>query len=445
MSASLLLYSPKKSNRYSYITKLIYKEILAFDHLNYCFKLDEFKKAEGTVKINYSTFEIKGALQISNVSNLLWEDTLQPQEFEIKWKDKLPYAFAAENQESKIPFDLYAFCFYLVSRYEEYLSFEADQHQRFSAKNSTAHQEGFLHLPVVNLWVEKLRLVLQEQFPKHKIPTRKHFSYQPSYDIDYAWMYRHKGLKRQVGGLLRDLLKGSLGKVIDRFSVLSGQREDPYFTFEYLDQLHAQYAHLQPIYFWLLGDYGLYDKNTNPELKVMQELIQAHQQHYQMGIHPSYASNEKEGKLEKEVTRLEQIIGQKVLKSRQHFLKLNFPSTYQNLLKVGIKADYSMGYAGQIGFRASIAHSYYWYDLENEEETSLRIHPFMFMDVTLKNYLQINKDAVLDEVKPIIEVTKKVGGELVTIWHNNSFCELEGWEGWRAVYEEVLKEIISNG
>jgi hypothetical protein len=223
--------------------------------------------------------------------------------------------------------------------------------------------------------------------------------------------------------------------------VLYFQKADPYFTFEYLDQLHTQYAHLQPIYFWLLGDHGPYDKNTNPELKVMQNLIQVHQQRYQGGIHPSYASNGKKGQLQKELDRLKNITNQEVLKSRQHFLKLNFPSTYRALLNAGLKADYSMGYAGQLGFRASIAHSFYWYDLENEQQTDLRIHPFMFMDVTLKDYLKINKDEVLDEIKGIVEVTKAVGGELMTIWHNNSFCESEGWEGWRVIYEEILELI----
>ena len=42
--------------------------------------------------------------------------------------------------------------------------------------------------------------------------------------------------------------------------------------------------------------------------------------------------------------------------------------------------DYSMGYGSINGFRASVASSFYWYDLEKERQTNLRIHPFCFMD-----------------------------------------------------------------
>ena len=39
-----------------------------------------------------------------------------------------------------------------------------------------------------------------------------------------------------------------------------------------------------------------------------------------------------------------------------------------------------MGYGSINGFRASVASSFYWYDLEKEEATTLRIFPFCFMD-----------------------------------------------------------------
>lgn len=443
MSPQIIIYSPKKTERLCYISKIIYQDLLGAAELFYVENIEEFQNSNGQVlTINYSNSPLEGGINIPNSSSLLWEDEIQRQVIEVNWEGELPYAF--ENKENKqdfhLAFDLHAWLFYLISRYEEYLPFKADHHARFAATESLALQAGFLKLPVVNLWVEYLRKLIQEQFPHISIPEKSRFSYQPSYDIDYAWMYKHKGWKRQLGGLGRDMLKGKLKEIENRIAVWIGQKEDPYFSFDYLNELHEKYPELDPIYFWLLGDYGTYDKNINPDLKVMQDLIQEHQQ-YSMGIHPSYTSNDRVGQLKKEIGRLESIVKKGILISRQHFLRLNFPSTYRQLIQAGIQADYSMGYADQIGFRASIATPFYYYDLEKEEITSLKIHPFMFMDVTLKNYMKLNKEEVFSEVQTIIDSTKSVGGQLMTIWHNNSFCESEGWEGWRKVYEDLLKYI----
>ncbi|NJO69236.1 MAG: hypothetical protein HC830_08110 [Bacteroidetes bacterium] len=64
-----------------------------------------------------------------------------------------------------------------------------------------------------------------------------------------------------------------------------------------------------------------------------------------------------------------------VTKSRQHFLRLKFPGTYHRLMQEGITDDYSMGFHDKPGFRAGIAMPYPFYDLVNEKETTLTVHP----------------------------------------------------------------------
>ena len=126
------------------------------------------------------------------------------------------------------------------------------------------------------------------------------------------------------------------------------------------------------------------------------------------------------------------------IRSRQHFLKLETPKTYQNLIKAGIKEDYTMGYATEIGFRASIASPYFWYDLENEKATNLLITPFQVMDVTLKNYLKLSPEKALEEIQTLIQNTKAVNGTFSTLWHNSSFDDKE-WKGWREMYLEMIR------
>ena len=108
--------------------------------------------------------------------------------------------------------------------------------------------------------------------------------------------------------------------------------------------------------------------------------------HAEIGIHPSYASNESFNILEIEKNRLENIIKKEVKLSRQHFLKLDIPKTYRNLLELSITDDYTMGYASHLGFRASICTPFYFYDLELESSTIMKVHPFSVMDATRRGF-----------------------------------------------------------
>jgi hypothetical protein len=54
-------------------------------------------------------------------------------------------------------FDLFAAAFYLVTRYEEYLPFIADRHNRFEASQSVLFKHGLLERPLINEWAEDLK------------------------------------------------------------------------------------------------------------------------------------------------------------------------------------------------------------------------------------------------------------------------------------------------
>jgi hypothetical protein len=118
---------------------------------------------------------------------------------------------------------------------------------------------------------------------------------------------------------------------------------------------------------------------------------------------------------------------------------LNFPATYRNLINLDIADDYSMGYASQIGFRAGIADTFPFYDLDSDTATHLQIHPFAVMDGTLADYLQIHVDEALQKIKPLIDETKAVKGTFMSIWHNVSLSNQGKWKDWRNVYEEMIQ------
>jgi hypothetical protein len=98
-----------------------------------------------------------------------------------------------------------------------------------------------------------------------------------------------------------------------------------------------------------------------------------------------------------------------------------------------------MGYSENIGFRAGICSSFNFYDLAQDYETKLRIHPFAYMDVALKNGLKLLPEQAIEEIKQMTDEVRCVGGEMISIWHNESLSNKREWIGWRNVYEKMIE------
>ncbi len=338
-------------------------------------------------------------------------------------------------------FDLFAASFFLCSRYEEYWDFYPDEHDRFSARESVLNQADLLQQPLVNQWALWLKDQILKLDQSLKFNTRK-FEYISTIDIDQAWKYKHKGLKRNLAGFFRDGFQGKWENFKERWPVLMGLKKDPFFNFEMQDEWHSTYA-TEVKYFVLLADLGPFDKNIEWEVPAFQKLIKKLHSTagYELGIHPSYQSNEMgRSQVEAEIKRLYSIIANDVKLSRQHFLMHKFPETYDQLFNLGIREEHSMGYSSHMGFRAGIAAPFPYYDFERECGTDLLLTPFCFMDVTPMHYMGLSLEEAKKECKVLMDRVKQVGGLFVSLWHNESLSESERWKGWRDLYPFMLEQ-----
>lgn len=427
----LLIYTPTNSPRLQYICQFICKELMG---LSYEITTNNhvFASYKGAA-INYSHQSFNNGLHLAPI-NLLFEQGIAPQAITC-FLHKGNKAFFQTGQEA-YPFDIFAASFYLLSRYEEYLPYKKDHYGRFAYENALAFKEDFLQLPIINYWVKDLIKALLQLFPHLPIlqPT---FSFKPSFDVDIAWGYRHKGFIRNIGGFIKQ-------PTLERIKVLLGLQQDPFYNFSWLHQFHQKYS-LNPIYFFLVAaKNGLYDKNNLPTTKAMQQLIRTHAAKYSIGIHPSWQSGEKQPLLSAEKTMLEKIAEQPIISSRQHYLRFNLPNGYQRLIKAGITDDYSMGYGSINGFRASVANTFYWYDLQKETTTNLRIHPFCFMDSNAIFQQYALPAQALDTMLYYYHTCKNVQGTFIGIWHNHFLGKTKSFEVWRNAFEKFIDLINTN-
>ncbi len=345
--------------------------------------------------------------------------------------------------EGDLSFDIFAAVFFLLSRYEEYLPHTKDRYHRYAHENSLAYREGFLHQPLVNIWVNEWAKHLQAMFPFFRFRPPS-FSFIPTYDIDEAYSFRHKEWWRSAGAAVKDILKGRLKRFKQRRRVLDGKEPDPFDSFSWIQDLHRPHK-LQPRYFFLVARrISKYDRNILPQKIALQALIRQHTEKYKTGVHPSWRSSDAPELILQEKETIEKITGVKVIASRQHFIRFTLPQTYRHLLAAGIREDYSMGYGSINGFRASVAMPFYWYDLEQEQTTALQIFPFCYMEAN-SFFEQRNTAAqALDEMLQYYTEVKKVNGTLISIWHNTFLGTDPMFRGWRESYATFLQHVAKD-
>jgi hypothetical protein len=425
----LLIYIEHTSSRADYIFSIL---LPASGVSNYQLTADKsFFKNYSEEKINYSEERITQEECWIKPVNLLFENNIKEQKTVVfEWNETKAF-FKTDN--SDFPFDIFAASFYLISRYEEYLPHKLDLYGRYSHENCLAFKENFLKLPLVNIWLQHFKTVLLQKFPSlHLTPSA--FRLLPTYDIDIAWSYRHKGWLRNLGGLIMSLTENEWAAANERINVLFGKHTDPFDSYEWLHKLHEEYK-LKPVYFFLLAKKNKdHDKNILPAKRAMQKLIRQHSDKYSIAIHPSWQSGDKSDLLQKEIKMLEKITGKTINKSRQHYIRMTLPDTYKRLIEAGIIEDYSMGYGSINGFRASYCLPFKWYDLQEEKMSSLTVFPFCFMDANSYYEQHETCEDALNEMEHYYKVTKKVNGLLITIWHNQFLGTGKMFLGWREVY-----------
>jgi hypothetical protein len=381
-------------------------------------------------KINYSSEKIEAHEYQIIPCGLLMEKGIHTVEIELNHSGPFPFFFESPGT---FPFDLPAAIFYLISRYEEYLPFQPDIYGRYPQEDSLATKGKFLHRPLVDEWINDWTNQLKIFFPALSIQLPS-FRFIPTYDIDIAWSYLHKGWIRNVGGALKNI-----STLPERIRVLREIEKDPFDCYEMLQQVHTKNAE-SPIYFFLVANKrSSLDKNINPNNKAFRQLIKKISSFAIVGIHPSVYSNTEKSALSAEKKVLEDICNKPIVQSRQHYLQYMLPHTYRALIKEGIAYDYSMGYGTINGFRASTSRSFLWYDLENESKTSLRIHPLAWMDANTYYENKFTAEEGFNELLKLYNIVKKIGGDFISVSHNHLLGNKSEWKNWPSLYEEFIK------
>jgi hypothetical protein len=419
----ILIYANRITSRLEYTLDFVFKNRgIAYLTTNHKASFEEF---EG-VKLNYSDQLFNKTTSITPISLLFTDDIPS---FELSKK----LFFKTECLCFNEVIDPFASIFYVLSRMEEYHSKKTDSFGRFEGINSIQNQFGWLEQVICDRWsidiIDFLKETANFQF---SIP-REETKILPTFDIDNAYAYKHKGLIRSSLSNFKDFFLGRSKRLLERQRVQAGLIKDPYDTYDKLIALKEKNISFKM--FWLLGDFAKFDRNISHRTIKHKKLIQRMSRYCDIGIHPSVKSNSYDFYLHNEIERLEFILNRKVVESRQHFLILKFPYTYQTLINQEITDDYTMCFSDLIGFRAGTARSFNWFDLSKNEVSNLVIHPIAFMDGTLNEYMKLSPEVAKKKIEVLFDEVRKFGGDFSFIWHNETIGDYGIWKGWSEVFD----------
>jgi hypothetical protein len=160
-------------------------------------------------------------------------------------------------------------------------------------------------------------------------------------------------------------------------------------------------------------------------------------QEFEFAWHPSYcflSSNAEEEEIEKFI----HLFGEKPKETRQHFLRIKYPNYFEKLIQLGVTSDYSLGFSDKNGFRSGISVPHYFFNLEKNTSTSLQIIPFCIADHVDRFYLNRPFEEIQFEYNFIVQNLNKIDGQLLTLFHNDTFKRDSKGKNWRIILLKLL-------
>jgi len=152
-------------NERKYILDIIFNEFLGLDY---------------TLKTGSKEYEI----ELKNKKILTIKDT-----FFNKYPEDLEYLKLENIPKDISELDIFAATFFMLTRWEEYVNQNRDEHNRFPAYESLAYKQSFLDRPIVNEYVEELKEMLLE-LDDSLVFKKREFELVLTHDVDSLYMWK---------------------------------------------------------------------------------------------------------------------------------------------------------------------------------------------------------------------------------------------------------------
>lgn len=334
----------------------------------------------------------------------------------------------------------------ILQRSEECLSVR-DSIDNFEAQHSARRWDASLYRPIADEF-------LMGRFPawRNEIswPGGKRFAACLTHDVDCAQLDSRIELLRTIG--LHVAQSRGLSEKLKHVLSLSGLRRSPrkidIFTpwlaaeeklgfrstfFVFPTQVRDRHV-IDNVYRW--GDKTTYRGESCSVGDMVRDL---HRSGWDIGLHGSYLSAQSYDMIAEQKDDLEKALEETIMASRQHNLHFDAGVTPRILEQAGLKADSTLGFNRDIGFRAGISYPYSMWDLAGDRWLNITEIPLVLHDGALlrPDNLDLDSESAVALCKLLIDRVAATKGVITLLWHPESI----GRPGWFDVYEKLLAYI----
>ncbi|MEX2359670.1 MAG: polysaccharide deacetylase family protein [Gammaproteobacteria bacterium] len=353
--------------------------------------------------------------------------------------------------EVAIPIDIVGSCFFMLSRYEEFVapSTAMDHHGRFPASESVMFRQNLLERALLDEYVQLLRRVLNQLWPGVAV-VRGRYEVRMTHDVDRPYSTFGQGRTGLTRNIIGDLARRRDPKLAARRVRAYFDRGsqafalDPNNTFGWM--MNVAEAHgMQSTFYFMAAEKTAFDFGYSIASLEMRGLLQAiTTRGHEIGIHPSYYSGTREAGVAAEVAQLEHALSAANITewsraARQHYLRWEVASTWRRLANAGLRSDSSVGYADSIGFRCGTSRTFSAFDWTTRSILPIKEIPLIAMDVTLsgRRYMNLDHSAVLATMERLARECRKNQAPLTMLWHNDTVVSDQAKNQFKALVEAV--------
>ena len=330
--------------------------------------------------------------------------------------------------------DIIGSIFFMLSRYEEVVMPDRDNHDRFPASASLAQKAAFLDRPIVDEYVELLWACMKHLWPQLKRKTRQG-QVHVTCDVDQPFdigAVRFLNFVRSFGG---DLLKRrnaclAVKRAYNLFASRRGDyRFDPCDTFDWYMDVCERHGRQGVFYFIpenTAGENDSYYALTEPRILSLIHKLSEHG--HEIGVHGSYNSYQDAAQLAKErqcmiaACEKAQVQHVSIRGNRQHYLRWDTSQTPDYLDAAGFEYDTTGSFADAPGFRYGTSHSFSMWSWQKQAPLKIRQLPLVLMEVSViaNHYLGLGyTDEALELMLTLKRRALQYGGDFTLLWHND--------------------------
>jgi hypothetical protein len=324
--------------------------------------------------------------------------------------------------------DIFGSAFFFLTRWEEHVIPDRDEHGRVPSRCHFAVANGFHDRPVVNEYAEAMALMLEMVGCPLDRGTRE-FELVMTHDVDRVY----PGLRGSTFLTARPFVSAKRAQRTANYNLT---RIDPLSSFRRVMK-ESEGRNSKSRFYFIAGGgtdkEGYYDL-SDPGIRALLEEID--KRGHIIGFHPSYAAADDPHMWQEEKRRLEEATKRKCAEGRQHYLRWGNPATWRLWNDNGMLLDSTMGFSDTVGYRCGTGDSFPVFDILARNVLALRELPLIIMDSAMRRMGRRDRQEALEH---IVKVSKRYRMPLTVLFHNHCL-DATIWNWADASYAALLDQ-----